>query len=244
MILPGAIRNTSHAILNVIFPHLCLSCEEELESGEKYLCIRCWRSILRVSPGDRTVGVLLERYEERAFISRLFSPYFFEEQGALQVMIHGLKYEGFTALGIELGRKVGELILREHLPFRCDCVVPVPLHRSKQRERGYNQSEYVARGIAGMLGIRRREIHAVKRIRATPSQTHLTVDGRKRNIQDAFRVVRPGKLKGYHVLIVDDVITTGATIAECARVIEEAGAASVAVASVALARLTPGHSQP
>ncbi len=241
MIFPGIIRHTYQAFLNVVFPHLCLACEEELDRQDRFVCPRCWQNILRVSPGDATIRVLMQRFDDEGIISRLFSPFYFEEQGTFQKIIHGLKYEGFTALGIELGKKVGEIISAESLPFRYECVVPIPLHRSKHRERGYNQSEYIARGIAGILGISRVDTSAVKRVRATPSQTHLNVDERKANMEDAFRVMKPGNLKGKHVLIVDDVITTGATIGECARVVQEAGAASIAVASIALARLTTEH---
>ncbi len=237
MILPNIIRNIHSTFLDVIFPRLCIACEKPLEGHEKFACSWCWQNILRVSPDDVTVRVLMRRFKEIGTIDRLFTPYYFEEQGTLQKIIHGLKYEGFTKLGVGLGEKIGELIVGENLPFRYEGIVPIPLHRSKYRERGYNQSEYIARGIAKILSIRDIEVSAVKRVRATQSQTHLNIDERKSNVEDAFRVMMPWKLKGKHILLVDDVITTGATIGECASVIRESGAASVAVASAALAKL-------
>jgi ComF family protein len=148
-----------------------------------------------------------------------------------------LKYQGMTSLGIELGKKVGEAICAGNSDTKYDCVIPIPLHRSKYRERGYNQSEYIARGIADVLNKRCIEISAVKRVHPTESQTHLTIEERKVNMKGAFRVVKPERLKGKHVILIDDVITTGATVEECARVIKETGAVSVDIASVALAKL-------
>jgi ComF family protein len=185
--------------------------------------------------------VLQQRLIEKGSVDRIFSLYYFEEQGILQPIIHSLKYNGFTSLGIELGKKVGKTIGSEIPQPHYDCVIPIPLHRSKQRERGYNQSEYIARGISDVLKIHSVELDGVKRVRPTGSQTHLTIDERKTNMENAFRAVEPVRLKGKHVLLVDDVITTGATIGECARVVKEAGAASVAVASVALTRLVGEH---
>jgi competence protein ComFC len=238
MILPEIIRSTCNALLDLIYPPLCLGCDDILESHERFACSRCWQSIRHVSTDDTTVRVLQHRLIELGSVSRIFSLYYFEEQGILQPIIHGLKYNGFTSLGIELGKRVGEAIGAENPRPHFDCMIPIPLHRSKQRERGYNQSEYIARGISSVLNIWTIEIDGVERVRPTGSQTHLTVDERKTNMENAFRVEKPVRLKGKHVLLVDDVITTGATIGECARVVKEAGAASVSVASVALARLT------
>ncbi len=241
MNLPGIIRNTCHTLLDIIYPPLCLGCDDLLESNERFACSRCWQSIRHISTDDTTVRVLQQRLTEHGSVDRIFSLYYFEEQGILQPIIHGLKYNGFTSVGIELGKKVGKAIGSEIPRPHYDCVIPIPLHRSKQRERGYNQSEYIAGGISDVLNIKSIELDAVKRIRPTGSQTHLAIDDRKTNMENAFRVVKPVRLKGKHVLLVDDVITTGATIGECARVVKEAGAASVAVASVALARLTGEH---
>ena len=236
MFLPGILRDTYYAVLDVVYPPLCLGCEEFLERHERFVCIRCWQSIRRVSADDTTVRLLKHRLTEQGPVDRIFSLYYFEERGSLQPIIHALKYRGLTSVGFELGKKVGEAIRSGNPQSRFDCVVPVPLHRSKYRERGYNQSEYIARGIADVLNIRSIDLSAVKRIRPTDSQTRLTVEERRANIEGAFRVVRPARIEGKHLLLVDDVITTGATVTECARVIKDAGANVIDVASIALAR--------
>jgi ComF family protein len=238
MFLPRIIRSTCHALLDIIYPPLCLGCENILERHERFACRRCWQSIRHISVDDTTMCVLHQRLIEHGSVSRIFSVYYFEEQGLFQPIIHGLKYSGFTSLGFELGKHVGAAICAEKPRPHFDSVIPIPLHRSKQRERGYNQSEYIAQGISSVLNIRNIDIDGVRRVRPTGSQTHLTIDERKQNMENAFRAGKPFRLKGKHVLLVDDVITTGATIGECARVVKEAGAASVSVASVALARLT------
>jgi ComF family protein len=169
-------------------------------------------------------------------ISNLTSLYHFEKEGTLQSIIHQLKYNGMTSLGVELGRKLGEKLQTQHLERSIDGMIPVPLHSAKLRERGYNQSEHIAKGIRQVMGI---PLYSslLLRHKYTSSQTQLSAVERKENVGDAFSVNKRDllDLEGKTFLLVDDVITTGATIDACAKVLTQHGARRVVASSVALA---------
>jgi ComF family protein len=162
--------------------------------------------------------------------------------GQLRSLVHLLKYEGMQPVAGRLGALLAETL--EPLASLADplLVVPVPMHPVKQRQRGFNHAELLAR--AAMVEMRRRhpqwvlrlEANLLKRVRVTVSQAGLTTHQRRQNLRGAFFVPRPARLAGQHVLLVDDIYTTGATARACSRVLMNAGAASVRVATVARAQ--------
>ena len=143
-----------------------------------------------------------------------------------------LKYQGQTAAGQALGRALGRMLERESLAEARPVVVPVPLHGSRLRERGYNQSVLIARAMARVLDLSL-EDRALKRVRATETQTNLDSAERGANMEGAFRSRRRDRVRERRVLLVDDVVTTGATANACAAALLEAGASEVDVATVA-----------
>ena len=163
--------------------------------------------------------------------------------GGLRELIHLLKYEQVTPAASVLGSMLAKAVSKLSLPGAI-VVAPVPLHRFKRRQRGFNQSELIVRAALKKLP----ELHAtlaphvLERVRATVSQIGLTRPQRKENLRGAFRVAHPSTVKGASVLLVDDVFTTGTTISECARVLRRAGAEHVWVATVA--RTLKNHSSP
>ena len=169
-------------------------------------------------------------------ISHLISLYHFEKEGTLQSIIHQLKYSDMTSLGTELGRKLGEKLLLQTHDHSIDGMIPVPLHPTKLRERGYNQSEHIAKGIRKVTGI---PLYSslLLRHKYTSSQTQLSATERKENVGDAFSLNKRYlmSLEGKTFLIIDDVITTGATIEACAKLLVQHGARKVIASSVALA---------
>ncbi|MEE8113716.1 MAG: ComF family protein [Nitrososphaerales archaeon] len=169
-------------------------------------------------------------------VSRLVSAYHFEKDGTLQSLIHYLKYGGITALGVELGRRLGDCVQATLGGLLISGILPVPLHPTKRRERGYNQSEYICKGVQERTGLPVVEPLLMRR-KYTKSQTELDIEQRKENVRDAFSVH-----KSFHrvipdqtFLIVDDIITTGSTVNACAKVLIEHSAKQVFAASVALA---------
>jgi ComF family protein len=167
-------------------------------------------------------------------VDGLVSLYVFEKEGVFQVVVHNLKYGGVQELGLELGRRLGREIAEQGV--RADAIVPVPLHRRKLRERGYNQAELIARGVSEISGTPVWS-DLVRRKKYTKTQTTLTLNERRENMEDAFEstIKRKGEVKGKTILLIDDVVTTGATIIGCARVLHASGAQRVIGASAALA---------
>jgi ComF family protein len=179
---------------------------------------------------------MFSRLTSEGHVCRLVSAYHFEKDGTLQSLIHHLKYGGITALGVELDRRLGECV-QAALGSESICgIVPVPLHPTKRRERGYNQSEYICKGVHERTGLSVIQPVLLRR-KYTKSQTELNIDRRKENVRDAFAVDKSFLpiIPHQTFLIVDDIITTGSTIDACAKVLVEHGAKHVFAASVALA---------
>jgi ComF family protein len=174
------------------------------------------------------------RFMESNVVDEFHPAFYFEHSGVLQTVAHQLKYNEMMGFGIFLGRKIGELLNARNIAF--DLIIPIPLNKRKYRERGYNQSEYIARGIRTVT---RKPVltHGIRRIKNTVTQTHLTAEERKKNMADAFTCSNDVKIRGKKILLVDDVITTGATIEESADVLKKCGAARVVAASAGLAIL-------
>ena len=233
---PSILSRLLYPFFDVLFTPTCCYCNTRLSSGEFYLCHPCWSAIPRLRPDDPLLIESRRKLCVDTVFSDVISLFRFEKDRELQSILHELKYGGKTRVGLILGRMLGERIREAVLPQEIDACIPVPLHRAKHRERGYNQSELICRGIRDAVGIRDSS-SLIRRVRHTVSQTTLSVEERRSNVDGAFAVSRrsPGRIKGKNFLVVDDVITTGATIRECATVLKGAGAAEVIACSVALA---------
>ncbi len=146
--------------------------------------------------------------------------------------IHALKFRGRRAMAVPLGDLLAETAARELAGRPVDVLVPVPLHRRRVRERGFNQAELLARRVGAARGIPVASRAMIRRAATTP-QTELTAAERLANVRAAFAVARPGEVRGRHVLLIDDLVTTGATAGACARCLADSGAASVGLLTVA-----------
>lgn len=183
-------------------------------------------------------SVLRTYYEELFsdwYCREFFSLYLFTDDSPVRNIIHKLKYSGQRNTGLWLGRLLKERITELSPGFAFDIIIPTPIHDVKKIERGYNQSMEIARAFI--------EVNAaavsddfIKKLRKTESQTHKNFEERRKNIKDTFGITKKGKevIPGKDVLIIDDVITTGATTRELISVLTEGGAASVSVATVAV----------
>jgi ComF family protein len=156
----------------------------------------------------------------------------FENDKELQHIIHSLKYDKKFKVGIYLGELLADSL--KQLDWRIDLIIPVPIHHLKKAERGYNQSDFIAKGLSKALNVPG-STKTVKRIRYTETQTDLNLNERAKNVEKAFKLNKPNAVKGKNILLVDDVITTGATILECAKILVNAGAKTVYACSVGIA---------
>ena len=230
VIMPG---NYIYSFINFFIPQLCQNCNNNLQYDEKVLCKECLHSIL---PADdfRLTSEYNKKFYQKGFVSGFYSPFLFEKEGVLQNVLHNLKYRKRFQNGIYLGEILGILLKKNRLDWKFDLIIPLPLHRLKTAERGYNQSYYISKGIKRVLRIPVKT-KALKRIRYTETQTTMNRTERENNIADAFRIKNKSELTQKIILLVDDVITTGSTVNECSKALISSGAKKVYAASISLA---------
>ena len=174
------------------------------------------------------------KFSESKIISDFYPLLVFEKDSPLQHVIHQIKYLKKFLLAVELGKMLGNSLLKNKSEWKVDIILPVPLHSLKKAERGFNQSFYIAKGINKVTNLPVSQA-ILKRKRYTESQTQKNLIERAENMSEAFLVKRPDKVAGKNVLLIDDVITTGATIRECGKILQECEAVNIYAASIALA---------
>ena len=160
---------------------------------------------------------------------------YFYKSGISQELLHQFKYNNYPEIGIALGKWFGHDLAAKSVHEKFDMLIPVPLHPKKERKRGYNQSQYFVRGISEVVNIPM-DFKSLIRTEYQQSQTKKTKEQRWENVRSAFMVMNPKKIENKKILLVDDVITTGATIEACSQQLIASGAKSVGVASLALAK--------
>lgn len=211
-------------LADLLIPSVCLVCADRC-AGDLPLCARCQAAMVRAEPGEATVPVAPGEGPTALWV--------LERDGPVRALVHALKYRGLRRIGPVIGGRIGGRLLRDgQRPF--DGVVPLPLHPSRRRERGYNQADLLARGVAERLGAPVLPEILVRRRRG-PSQTRGDRDERAAAVRGAFAVPDPSAVSGRRLLLVDDVVTTGSTAAAAAGALTAAGAACVHVAAAALA---------
>ncbi len=221
----------AESIFDFFLPRICPGCNKKLSVEEKPVCADCLSSIL-IADEDRLKNEFNKNFGSTKVIKEFYSKYVFETDKTLQQIVHALKYKNQFKLGVFLGELIGDGIKMKG--WQIDLIIPVPIHHLKKAERGYNQSDYLAKGLSKSLKIPYSG-KSIKRIKYTDSQTKLKMKERALNVSNAFKVRQPKKVSGKNILIVDDVCTTGATLLECGIALYKAGATSVYACSVAVA---------
>ncbi|MFZ4396467.1 MAG: phosphoribosyltransferase family protein [Kiritimatiellia bacterium] len=232
----------SVAVLDLVFPRDCAGCGRAVDRPHGHVCWECFRSIeLRATGLCRQCGLTIEGQTVHDFVCsacRDHEPAFEMARsasrfsGVVREMLHQFKYGGATWLCQDLADLLHGCVLGHYAAEEVDLVVPVPLHGQKQRDRGYNQAALLAAALASRLN-RPQVGDVLMRTRDTPTQTKLHAEQRRKNVRNAFAVCAPEWVRGRTVLLVDDVMTTGATLSEAAATLKRAGARRVWTATVA-----------
>ncbi len=231
--LNNFLRTTFLSLLDFFFPNFCAACKAKLSTTRTCICEDCLNNIQIASP-ERIEREYGRKFKDDDIISGFQSAFVFEKDKELQLILHSLKYNGKFMVGKVLGELASKQVHSILQSWNADYVVPVPLHPLKKAERGYNQSEFICKGLSKVLKTPVRT-DLVKRSRFTHSQTTMTREERIENVRQAFVCKKRKSVEGKNIILVDDVITTGATTAECGKVLLDAGAAKVYAFSVAIA---------
>jgi len=218
-------------ILNLFYPNICAGCNTPLVDGEKHICTQCLVSLPKTYYWNDKNNPSAQIFWGRLYTENVASFLFFRKKSRLQNIIHAVKYHNNKELGIYLGFLFGnELRCTEF--NTAEVIIPVPLHKSKLIKRGYNQSELIAQGLSKSLNIPIAD-NVLVRTHITDTQTHKGRYDRWLNIKDKFIVQDSSKIEGKHVLLVDDVLTTGATLEACGIELLKVNGVTLSIATLA-----------
>jgi ComF family protein len=233
----GILNSTADAVNDLFclfFPNLCAGCGRTLMRGEKVICTHCRFHLPKTYFHHDTDNPLTRVFWGRVNLEGVAAYVYFQKGSTVQHLLHQLKYKGNKEIGIQMGRLYG-LELNTADVFRdTELIIPVPLHPRKLRTRGYNQSEMFAEGLAAVMQAKL-ETRVVYRKVYSQTQTRKSRYSRWENVESIFVLKNPDRIKGKHILLVDDVITTGATTEACAHVLQQVPGVRVSVASIAYA---------
>jgi len=214
----------SDAVLNFIYPPYCIICKNRLEHGVTLICKTCWHRLPKIDNAQNQKRSRANLDFAESQISKFLAVWEFNT--AVQEIIHEIKFFGKKSLSKFVGRELADLMTHDKDYCGVDLIIPVPLHKTRLRERGFNQSLLLSQAISTLTNIPVKE-KVLKRIRFTRPQSQLNAFERQQNVKDAFRVIDSSAIKGKTVVLVDDVLTTGSTMLACAESLESAGVAKI-----------------
>jgi ComF family protein len=218
--------------LDLIFPRNCPQCGRSLFDFEQCLCTICQGSLPVANFHLRHYdNELTSKIQGLTKVNRAMAYLRFSKKGKSQKLLHQLKYRNKPEIGMELGRLYGLLLSQNGFLKEWDVIVPVPLHPMKQKRRGYNQSEKFALGLSNLLKVRVGDF--LERKKFTETQTKKNRLERLENVEEVFELKQGENISGMRILLVDDVITTGATLCACSNVLLSNGAKHVDLATIA-----------
>ena len=220
-------------IHRVLYPLVCVGCGQEESVHAGLLCVGCQARLSLTHHATQANNDMETRLWGRFPTVAAAAYCYFVHEGVGQQLVHALKYEGKKEVGLHFGALFGQELLASRRFQRIDALVPVPLHPTRQWKRGYNQSQLLAEGMASTMNLPIWS-KALSRTEYSISQTRKTQAERQENVTKAFVVSKPAILEGKHLLLVDDVFTTGATLESCAQVLLEVSGVKLSVATLAM----------
>lgn len=236
MALRSSIKHITKCFGELLYPKICLCCGQHLFESEIEICHLCIHRLPKTyfekKPDDNAISALMWG---RCKVKHAYSLYFYRKGERVQQLLHSIKYRGNKNLGNELGKQLA-LNIKNNAPVIYDLIIPIPLHRTKQAKRGFNQSEVIAVGMSEVLNIPI-STSEIYRNTYTSTQTRKSRFERWQNVESIFSLRNAEKLTNLNLLIVDDVITTGSTMEACVNTLEQSTCKSVSIATIACAAL-------
>jgi ComF family protein len=208
------LKNVLHPLLHLFIPQHCAGCGSDNMSRQQVLCMHCINRLPVTGFQHHADNPVEKIFWGRMPVTAAASYLYFAKDSLLQHLVHELKYKGNKELGLFLGRKMGEALLQSHRFNDIDVLVPLPLFAAREQKRGYNQAAILAQGMAAILSLPLLD-KAVLRHTSSDTQTNKNRIDRWLNMQGKFELKQPAAIAGKHILLVDDVITTGATLEAC-----------------------------
>lgn len=221
-------------LTELLFPKLCVVCGDKLIEQEQWICLHCLHHIPRTNFHLYPDNPVAQIFYGRIPIELATSFFYFSKGSKYQTLLHNLKYKGMKELGDEIGKHFGIDLMQSPGFSSVDVICPVPLHPDKEKKRGYNQSWWIASGMARQMEKELSDDN-LKRITATETQTRKGRFERWQNVEGIFGLSHPEAFTGKHILLVDDVVTTGSTLEACAQAIITTTNARVSIATLATA---------
>jgi len=220
--------------LSLLFPELCPACGTTLVAHEQVICTDCLYNLpftnFHLQPGN----IVAQQFWGKIKVEEAYSLYYFSKGGKVQNLMHHFKYKNMPGIGNMLGNIAGKQLSANEQFASVDYIIPVPLHKNRLKQRGYNQSTCFANGLAQKLQATVEDNNLV-RVKATETQTHRSRFARFENMQEVFVVKDPEKLRDKHILLVDDIVTTGSTLEACGIQLLKITGLKLSIATIAYA---------
>ncbi len=220
-------------ILDLVFPNLCTVCSENLVKGEKIICTTCLYELPKTNYWNQAENPISQLFWGRLELNHASSYFIFKKGSSFQKLLHQLKYKGKYQIGVELGKAFGHDLSASPFYQTIDLIVPVPLHPRREKQRGYNQSLAISEGLSESMKIPVKSI--LIRSEYSETQTKKTRIARWENVENIFKLKENEKIDNKHILLVDDVITTGATLESCASIIYQTPNCNLSIVTLASA---------
>ena len=220
--------------VSLLFPGLCAACRESLVANEHLVCTDCRFNLPFTNFHLQPDNIVAQQFWGKLQLQGAYALYYFSKGGKIQNLMHQFKYKGVKQIGNLLGNIAGDQLVKNDIFNSVDLIIPVPLHKKRMLQRGYNQSACFAEGLAEKL-CAVVEINNLVRETSTETQTHKSRFARFENMQEVFIVKNPERLINKHVLLVDDVITTGSTLEACGAELLKINGVKLSIATIAYA---------
>ena len=218
----------------LLFPQLCPACGKSLMANEHIICTGCTFSLPLTNFHLQPDNIVARQFWGKIEVQAAYALYYFTKGGKIQNLMHHFKYRNMPQIGNLLGNMAGGQLVKNDVFYSVEMIIPVPLHKSRLRQRGYNQSARFADGLAQKLNASV-EANNLVRLKATETQTHKSRFLRFENMQEVFAVKQPDRLQNKHILLVDDVVTTGSTLEACAIQLLKIPGVRLSIATIAYA---------
>ena len=225
-----SIKDIKDSFLHILFPHVCSGCGSDIISRESLLCMRCMAEMPETHFHMHANNPIEKKFWGKLPLVSATAQYYFSKESLIQHLMHQLKYKGNKELGWQLGRLMGSDLLQSNRFKDMEALIPLPLFAAKEKRRGYNQSTILCEGMAEVMGVKILR-NVILRKQHTETQTKKGRIERWLNMEGKFELTQPEKIQDKHVLLVDDIITTGATLEACGQELMRADNVNLSVAA-------------